>query len=198
MVLWSHCLQGQTLSNKMAHFFCNKTNLNEQLKSILGSQIICINICTSLAKSHMNCFITKGNARFDFSFPWILTYTWLKITFVWNPIYFCFLCINTHTHTHTDIHHYVHMCIYTHMHTHGKKLQVKTKCVPCSLNFTALSHWWLSLERGVHIKLTNKYVKSRIIVKQNPKIKNKAHTHKIKHKTYINKNCMKISTCPSQ
>ena len=29
-------------------------------------------------------------------------------------------------------------------------------------------------ERGVYIKLTNKYVKSRIIVKQKPKIKNKA------------------------
>lgn len=110
MVLWSHCLQGQTLSNKMAHFFCNKTNLNEQLKSILGSQIICINICTSLAKSHMNCFVTKGNARFDFSFPWILTYTWLKITFVWNPIYFCFLCINTHTHTQTYI--IMYICVY--------------------------------------------------------------------------------------
>ena len=55
-------------------FLCNKMNLNEQLKSILGSQIMCINICTSLAKSQVNCFITKGNARFDFSFPWILTY----------------------------------------------------------------------------------------------------------------------------
>lgn len=134
-------------------FFSNKMNLNEQLKSILGSQIICINICTSLAKSHVNCFITKGNARFDFSFPWILTYIWLKITFVWNPNYFCFLCINTHTHT--DIHHYVPMCIYTHMHTHGKKLRVKTKCVPCSLSFSFQLHSFITLmafsgKRGIH------------------------------------------------
>ena len=32
----------------------------------------------------------------------------------------------------------------------------------------------MALERGVYIKLTNKYVKSRIIVKHKPKIKNKA------------------------
>lgn len=64
------------------------------------------------------------------------------------------------------------------MYTHGKKLQVKTKCVPCSLSFSFQLHSFITLmaffERGVYIKLTNKYVKSRIIVKQKPKIKNKA------------------------
>lgn len=40
-------------------------------------------------------------------------------------------------------------------------------------NFIALTHSRLSLERGVYIQLTSKYVKSRTIVKQKPKI-NKA------------------------
>lgn len=58
----------------MANFSYNKVNLNEQLKSILGSQIMCINIYTSLAQSQVNSFITKRNAGLDFSFPLVLIY----------------------------------------------------------------------------------------------------------------------------
>lgn len=106
-------------------------NLNEQLKSVLGSQIMTINIYTSLAKSQVNFFITKSNARLDFSFPLISTYIspiWLEITFVWSLTHFCFLYIHTHKHTYTHIHVLmctIHVHVYTHIHIHGKKPQYK-------------------------------------------------------------------------
>ena len=156
-------------------------NLNEQLKSILGSQIMCINIYTSLAKSQVNFFITESNARLDFSLPLILTYIWQEITFVWNPIHFGFLCIhiNTHIQTCTTC---VHVCIHIGilMARSFRSRENVFLILSASLsNFIALSHSRLSLERGVYIKLTSKYVKSRTIVKQKPKINKKQSTKPI-------------------
>lgn len=106
-------------------------------KSILGSQIMCINTYTALAQSQVNVFITKSNARLDFSFPLKLTCTfgrkWLLLE-TQSTSAFC-----VYTETQTDIHH-AWTCVYTSTHNHGKKLRVKRKCVPCSLSFSSQLH----------------------------------------------------------
>lgn len=124
-------------------------------------------------------FITKGNARFDFSFPWILTYMLSENNFC---LKLNLLLLSVYTRTHTYI--IMYMCIYIHtciLMTRSFRSRQNVFLVPLSFSFQLHSFITLmALERGVYIKLTNKYVKSRIIVKQKPKIK-------IKHKTYINK-----------
>lgn len=111
-------------------------NFNEHLKSILGSQIMCINIYTSLASAQRNSFIAKSNAKLDFSFPLVFIYIlhiWLKITCLKpNPL---LLSVYTYTHTHTSRHTsvylysrtdiYMDVCIYTYIFT-ARRLSANT------------------------------------------------------------------------
>lgn len=113
-------------------------NFNEHLKSILGSQIMCINIYTSLASAQRNSFIARSNAKLDFSFPLVFIYIlhiWLKITCLKpNPL---LLSAYTYTHTHTYKqtydrifilayrHLHGHVCIYTYIFT-ARSLSAKT------------------------------------------------------------------------
>lgn len=153
-------------------------NFNEHLKSILGSQIMCINIYTSLASAQRNSFIAKSNAKLDFSFPLVFIYIlhiWLKITCL-KPIPLLLSAYTyTHTHIHADIRAYIYTrvqtstwtCVYLHITYSRQEASVqrlsdknflhwlREKRVPCSLTFPLPIHSITALQaffgrRAVH------------------------------------------------